>query len=117
METLINKLVLVSVRYFDLDRTSLLKESRLYGHVVSVTKEDGIGISVAGKEQEIFMLPSELSAWKKAGTGHYVDEKTGHEISNPDYLVNWSVFRTQSNHRDGDHEWWQWQPCRALCPR
>lgn len=107
-EELINKVALVSIEYFDKDRHTLLNEKRVYGTVNVAGEEHGIGMIL--KDKTHFALPLSLDAWQPAPPGIYEDEKTGEEIINPDFLVTWKVYRTQDERKDGDHEWWSWEP-------
>ena len=31
-------------------------------------------------------------------------------MESPDFLVTWSVYRSQDNNAEGQHEWWEWVP-------
>lgn len=104
------KLALVSVRYFDVDRVSCLKETKVYGTINAVNDDDGIAIRLSNREEEFFTLPAGLEAWHQAPAGSYEDESSGELITDPDYLVSWHVYRTQEQREDGDHEWWSWEP-------
>ncbi len=73
--SIINTIALVSVKYYALDRITLLKEQRFYGRVVHISDEAGITIAI--EDQDDFILPADLSTWRPAPAGHYEDGRTG----------------------------------------
>ena len=109
-QQLVGKLALVSVQYFDTDRSTLLEEKKVYGHVNVVGEEHGIGMIL--KDNSHFTLPFSVDAWQPAPAGIYEDEESGEQILNPDYLVQWHVYRVQdeTKREEGQHEWWEWEP-------
>ena len=84
------------------------------GTVSAVDGEQGISVQLKHNDptvtQPVFILPPNLAAWFKAAPGRYRHAETGMDIENPDYLVTWNIFRTQSNNAEGQHEWWEWLP-------
>jgi hypothetical protein len=116
IEDLRGKTCVIGLNYFGLDG-ELLKHSQHCGTVTAVDPEQGISVQLRhidpAVEQPVFMLPPHLSAWFKATPGHYRHAETGMDMRNPDFLVTWNIYRTQSNSSDGQHEWWEWRPNTA----
>ncbi|MES2934127.1 MAG: hypothetical protein V4805_11650 [Pseudomonadota bacterium] len=111
LEDLLTKTCVIGLSYFDKDG-ELLKQSQYAGTVTQVDYELGISVQLrhtdASIEQAVFIVPPNLDAWFKAPPGHYRHAPSGVDIENPDYLVTWSIYRTQEQKDDGQHEWWEW---------
>jgi hypothetical protein len=113
LEDLLSKTCVIGLSYFDKDG-ELLKQSQYAGMVTQVDREQGISVQLrhsdASIEKPVFILPPNLAAWFKAPPGHYRHAPSGVDVENPDYLVTWSIYRTQEETADGQHEWWEWVP-------
>lgn len=113
LEDLIGKTCVIGLSYFGLDG-ELLKQSQCGGEVSAVDHEQGISVQLRHSDptvsQPVFMLPPNLAAWFKAAPGRYRHAETGMDMLNPDFLVTWNIYRTQSNSTEGQHEWWEWLP-------
>lgn len=84
----------VSIRYFDLDRTTLMHEKNFAGQVTHTDAEQGIVLTDESGER--FKVPPLLQACKLQVDGSL--------------RIQWAVYRTQSERQDGQHEWWDWLP-------
>lgn len=113
LQDLISKTCVIGLSYFD-QQGELLKQKQYAGQVTKVDNETGISIQLQHSdptaEKPIFMLPPNLDAWFKAPPGHYRHAPTGVDIENPDFLTIWSIYRTQEETAEGQHEWWEWVP-------
>ncbi|WP_269618614.1 hypothetical protein [Zhongshania sp. BJYM1] len=105
LAALIDKHALVGINYFDINGDAL-QQRRLAGTVVRVTANDGITLRQTNEEE--FTLPSSMAPWFLAPAGNY-KTSDGESVSNPDYLVTWTVHRCQdTNKPEGEHQWWEW---------
>lgn len=113
LEDLLSKTCLIGLSYFD-QQGELLKQAQYAGEVSGVDAENGITIALRHSDPNTpaadFILPPNLAPWFVAPPGHYKHAATGVDIHNPDYLVTWSVYRTQEETAVGQHEWWEWVP-------
>ncbi|UTA46887.1 hypothetical protein L1F30_12015 [Simiduia sp. 21SJ11W-1] len=111
LNSLIGKTCVIGLSYFDLDGR-LLKQSQCCGQVIKTDAELGITLRLQHTQasEAEFILPPNLNAWYKAPAGHYRNAEFGVDMENPDYLVTWDIHRTQQEHREGQHEWWEWVP-------
>jgi len=108
---LLTRRVIIGLRYYDHNRSSLLKERLIYGVVVKVMDEDGIIIELA-PDSQAFTLPSDISGWHHAPPAHYMVPGIDDDVVNPDYLVRWDIVRqsdSSAQQSDGEHQWWEWQ--------
>ncbi|MCG8667843.1 MAG: hypothetical protein MI867_00390 [Pseudomonadales bacterium] len=122
LESIINKSVLVGLSYFDLNG-NLLQQHQLCGLVVETDKEKGIAVKLLSSngqnqqeestKEEHFVLPSSLSCWFNAPKGQYKNADSGIDITDPDYLVTWDIYKKQDEVEDGTHQWWEWVPNTA----
>ncbi|MBL4608213.1 MAG: hypothetical protein JKY01_10365 [Pseudomonadales bacterium] len=96
LNDLINKTIYVHIQYFDTDRSTVLHENNFNGLVVAVDATEGITIKANDDGNAITAIPPSLDACSREGE----------EI----YHAHWSVFRTQAQRSDGEHEWWEWEP-------
>jgi hypothetical protein len=110
---LLSKTCVIGLSYFGMDG-ELLKQTQYAGTVTQVDAELGISVQLqhsdASVEQAVFIVPPNLAAWFKAPPGHYRHAASGVDMENPDYLVTWSIYRTQGETAEGQHEWWEWVP-------
>ncbi len=110
---LLSKTCVIGLSYFGKDE-KLLKQTQYAGTVTQVDAELGISVQLQHSdntvEQAVFIVPPNLAAWFKAPPGHYRHAASGVDMENPDYLVTWSIYRTQGETADGQHEWWEWVP-------
>jgi hypothetical protein len=105
LAALIDKHALVGINYFDINGDAL-QQRMLAGTVVRVTANDGITLRQTDEEE--FTLPSSMAPWFLAPAGNY-KTSDGESVSNPDYLVTWTVHRCQdTNKPEGEHQWWEW---------
>lgn len=105
LAALIDKRALVGINYFDINGDAL-QQRILAGTVVRVTANDGITLRQTDEEE--FTLPSSMAPWFLAPAGNY-KTSDGESVSNPDYLVTWTVHRCQdTNKPEGEHQWWEW---------
>lgn len=113
LNDLLLKTCVVGVSYFDVDG-ELMKQNQYCGQVVKVDAEQGISVALRHTDAAVpaadFIVPPNLDAWFKAPPGQYRHPPSGVDIENPDFLVTWNVFRTQSDTAEGQHEWWEWIP-------
>jgi hypothetical protein len=110
---LLSKTCVIGLSYFGKDE-ELLKQTQYAGTVTQVDSELGISVQLqhgdSTVEQAVFIVPPNLAAWFKAPPGHYRHAASGVDMENPDYLVTWSIYRTQGETAEGQHEWWEWVP-------
>jgi hypothetical protein len=113
LEDILSKTCVIGVSYFDQDE-QLLKQAQYAGTVTEVDHELGISIRLQHADtaagSAVFIVPPNLAAWFKAPPGQYHHAAAGVDMQNPDYLVTWNVYRTQSESADGQHVWWEWLP-------
>lgn len=116
LQDLLGKTCVIGLSYFGLEG-ELLKHTQHCGTVTTVDAEQGISVQLRHSDptapQPVFMLPPHLSAWFKAAPGHYRHAESGMDMLNPDFLVTWNIYRTQSSRTEGQHEWWEWRPNTA----
>ena len=86
----------VHIQYIDSDKTTVLHENIFNGRVEKIDDAEGIVIKIQGDTPSIRVIPPSLDACFRD--------------SNDIYHLQWSVFRTQTNRADGQHEWWEWKP-------
>ena len=110
---LLSKTCVIGLSYFGQDE-ELLKQTQYAGTVTQVDNELGISVQLQHSdstvEQPVFIVPPNLDAWFKAPAGHYRHAASGVDMEKPDFLVTWSIYRTQGDTADGQHEWWEWVP-------
>ncbi|MBB3167697.1 hypothetical protein [Simiduia aestuariiviva] len=113
LQSLIGKTCVIGLSYFDVDG-QLLKQNQCCGQVVASDAQKGITIKLQHSNGRAaaadFILPPNERAWYKAPAGHYRNPEGGVDIENPDFLVTWDIHRTQQDHSEGQHEWWEWRP-------
>ena len=85
---LINKTILVGLTYKN--NTEIIKLSQFFGKIISSDKVNGITV-LKNNSDELFSLPPDLSAIKKAPKGFYTLKETNETIKNPDYLSTWII--------------------------
>lgn len=116
LEELLSKTCVIGICYFD-QQDQLLKQVQYAGEVIKVDRELGITVQLRHTDpnaaEATFIIPPNLNAWFKAPPGRYRHAATGVDIENPDFLVTWSVYRTQEQTAEGQHEWWEWVPNTA----
>ncbi len=74
--------------------------------------ETGIEVQLPEIEQ-CLTLPSALECWFHAPKGDYPIRGVSEPVHNPDYLITWDVYQTQSGVGEGTHQWWEWYPRTA----
>lgn len=122
LETIIGKIALVGLSYFD-TQGNLLQQRQICGTVVETDKDKGIALKIIKAEglpkevneqdkpdEEHFVLPSSLNCWFNAPAGHYKNPADNIDIKDPDFLVTWDIHQKQEKVEDGDHQWWEWVP-------
>ena len=116
IEDVLSKTCVIGLSYIGTD-DEVLKQAQYAGTVTQVDREQGISVQLhhsdASVAKPVFILPPNLDAWFKAPPGHYRHPASGVDMENPDYLVTWSIYRTQEETADGQHEWWEWVPNTA----
>jgi hypothetical protein len=113
LDDLLDKTCVIGLSYYGLEG-ELLKQAQYAGSVSGVDAQRGITVRLCHASDNVgeaeFVVPPNLTAWFVAPPGRYRHTATGVDITNPDYLVTWSVYRTQGNAVEGQHEWWEWVP-------
>lgn len=100
LNDLINELIYVRIQYIDTDKLTVLNENKFCGRVLKVDPENGIMIRPEEDRSDVAVIPPSTEAcWR--------DE-------NNLIHANWKVYRLQEVRKDGEHEWWDWQPKRKL---
>lgn len=110
----LDKTCLLGLTYFDL-QGEVIKQSLLGGRVVSIDESQGITIALLKEESDTskqveFIIPSNLSCWFKSPVGEFHTSHNDTKIINPDFLVTWDIYQTQSNASEGEQQWWEWVP-------
>lgn len=113
----LNKRCLIGLTYFDADGNEL-KQQLLGGTVKSADEEMGITLTLigkAGEESPDFIIPANLSCWFNAPQGEFHTSNSDIKVTNPDYLITWDIYQTQSKDgkaapADGVQQWWEWVP-------
>lgn len=112
LEDTLEKTCLIGLSYFDLQGNQL-KQSLLTGQVKSVDAEMGITIALASSDESPgadFIIPADLSCWFTAPQGEFHTSHTGVKVKNPDYLITWDIHQSKKGIKEGEQQWWQWQP-------
>ncbi|WDE10243.1 hypothetical protein [Thalassomonas haliotis] len=98
LNDLLNEKIYVQVQYIDTDKSTVLHENKFSGCVLKVDPEEGITIQPEENKSAVAVIPPSTEAcWR--------DEDNV-------FHVNWLVYRLQEVRKDGEHEWWDWQPKR-----
>lgn len=108
----LNKTCLLGLTYFDL-KGNIIKQSLLGGTVISIDADTGITIALTGEKKSTkksveFIIPTNLSCWFKAPSGEFDTSHAKVKIKDPDFLVTWDIYQTQSNAAEGEQQWWEW---------
>lgn len=108
----LNKTCLLGLTYFDL-KGNIIKQSLLGGTVTSVDADTGITIALIGQQKPTekpaeFIIPTNLSCWFKAPSGEFNTSQDNVKIKDPDFLVTWDIYQTQSDTAEGEQQWWEW---------
>ena len=87
--SLIGKHILVGIthRSHSEEITSL---EQFHGEIVRASKDGGIIVLLASAEER--WLPPDLSRIETAPPGDYRLKSSGETVTNPDYLVTWTVY-------------------------
>ena len=86
---LVGKTILIGLTYYTAEN-ELIERKQFWGTVVESNKSR---ILVRLNNGEMFNLPPDLSAIKKAPLGEYRLHSTGEVVVNPDYLTTWNLTR------------------------
>lgn len=84
---IVGKTLLIGITYYSAD-DELIERRQLWG---TVTEANNSHIQVKQNNGEIFSLPPDLSAIKKAPLGEYCLHSTGEAVVNPHFLTTWSI--------------------------
>lgn len=94
-EDYIGKQVMLGIVMFEKDgeRQRMTGRQQYHGKIIRIDLEDGVVIDVGeGKE---YMLPPDVSWLEPAEPAQYQITTTGETVTNPDFLVMWSVMQTK----------------------
>lgn len=84
-----NKVILVGLTYKN-SEDEIIEKDQFAGRIISASP-DGIQILINGSNN-IFTLPMDIRAIKKASPGEYSLYSTKEKIKNPDYLCTWTII-------------------------
>ena len=83
------KTILVGLTYYSANK-KLIEQKQVWG---TVTKADKSGIEITQADGSKFGLPPDLSAIDTAEPGEYRLLSTGEVVTDPDYLVTYTVTK------------------------
>ena len=90
-DELLGKTVLAGLTYYSANN-ELIEQKQVWG---TVTKADKSCIEIQQADGSKFGLPPDLSAIDTAAPGEYKLRSTGEVVTDPDYLVTYSVTKQQ----------------------
>ncbi|SIR32460.1 hypothetical protein [Pseudacidovorax sp. RU35E] len=92
VKTLVGRLILVGLAYFDAGAEEPFKQQQLFGRVVHADERKGILLSLEGQRTgQQFNLPPDTRSFRKAEPGEYRLRTTGEVVVNPDFTVTFSI--------------------------
>ncbi len=89
-EDVLGRILLAGISYYSQD-SELLERVQIWGTVVEA---DDRAIAVRRSNGEVFTLPPDLSAIRRANKGEYALKTTGEIVIDPDFLSTWSITRS-----------------------
>ena len=96
-KTLIGKLVLIGLTYYDHDG-NFLEQKQMHGRISSVDGKKGLAIALEGSRNgETYWLPPDLRSFREAKPGEYREHSTGEVVVNPDLTTTWEITQTQTH--------------------
>lgn len=93
-KTLVGRLILVGLAYFDVGKEEPFEQQQLFGRVVHADERKGILLSLEGQRTgQQFNLPPDTRSFRKAEPGEYRLRTTGEVVVNPDFTVTFSIHK------------------------
>ena len=88
LRQMIGQTILVGLTYVRPDDT--IDEQRQFAGIVSAVDAAVVSVTVEG-DSEPFTLPADPAAFSVAEPGEYTLRSTGQVVSDPGYLVSWTI--------------------------
>ena len=89
LDELVGKILLVGITYYT-SSNEIIEQKQFYG---TVTEANESVICIKQSDGTEFILPSDLSATKRARPGEYKLRSTGEIVTNPDFFATWNLIK------------------------
>ena len=93
-KAIIGKTIVIGLTYYD-HNGGFIEIKQMHGKIRTANNKEGVGVLLENRqnEGELFWLPNDLSAIKKAEKGIYESKNTGEVVEYPDYISTWEITK------------------------